>query len=52
MNYVVDYFILAEGSRQELMDEVIKMIRMGWQPWGGVCFGDGSFIQIMVVYKD
>ena len=56
MGKVTDYEILEAGSPGDLQAEVKQLLKLGWQPLGGVAlvheFGDFSYTQAVVQYEE
>lgn len=54
MKRIIDYTILDSDSRTSLESQVIKAIKNGWQPLGGVAYtGQPSwkYVQAVVRYE-
>ena len=49
---VTKYVILKSPSVDTLVLEVNALLRLGWQPQGGVAKNHDLFVQAMVQYKE
>jgi hypothetical protein len=49
---VTRYIILKSPSVDALVIEVNALLRLGWQPQGGVAKNDQLFVQAMVQYSE
>lgn len=49
---ITKYIILKSPSVDTLVIEVNALLRLGWQPQGGVAKNDQLFVQAMVQYKE
>ena len=49
---VTKYVILKSPSVDTLVLEVNALLRLGWQPQGGVAKNSELFVQAMVQYKE
>jgi hypothetical protein len=49
---ITKYIILKSPSVDALVLEVNALLRLGWQPQGGVAKNHDLFIQAMVQYKE
>ena len=49
---VTKYIILKSPSVDTLVVEVNALLRLGWQPQGGVAKNSDLFVQAMVQYKE
>ena len=49
---ITRYIVLKSPSVDALIVEVNALLRLGWQPQGGVAKNDQLFLQAMVQYKE
>ena len=49
---ITKYIILKSPSVDTLVVEVNALLRLGWQPQGGVAKNSDLFVQAMVQYKE
>ena len=49
---ITKYIILKSPSVDTLVVEVNALLRLGWQPHGGVAKNHDLFVQAMVQYKE
>lgn len=49
---ITKYIILKSPSVDTLVVEVNALLRLGWQPQGGVAKNHDLFVQAMVQYKE
>lgn len=44
----MEYKVIKQYDKEYFEELVAEAIKEGWKPLGGVCFGDGDFIQAMI----
>lgn len=49
---ITKYIILKSPSVDTLVVEVNALLRLGWQPQGGVAKNHDLFVQAMIQYKE
>jgi hypothetical protein len=49
---VTKYIVLKSPSVDTLVLEVNALLRLGWQPQGGIAKNDQLFVQAMVQYNE
>lgn len=55
MKKIIEYHIVENSNTFQLSKIVNKLIKNGWQPYGGVSFTgqpEGHYIQAMVKYEE
>jgi hypothetical protein len=53
MDKIIDYVVVSATSAYHLAEKIRIRMRMGWQPFGSVVYGDSGrlFLQGMVQYE-
>ena len=46
----VDYYIVTGCPIRDVIEEVKKLQKMGWEVIGGITYGETNFFQAMVKY--